>query len=162
MRQSSPDISSSLRRFIRLSYLDSGIFSSANNFKHFFDGLVFLKKAVVDCCWHMGPLLFWLGCVFVIFSSTMSNHGCCFKRTAACSERVFLSVFNTFIAVHLLIFVVKPWPHFAPPLMEFSCLTFFDWILAFSVFYLYMCFVQICVVFSKHGKQCWLPTHITS
>ena len=88
-----------------------------------------------------------MGCIFVIFSFTMSNHGWCFKRTAACNERVFLSVFNTFITVHLLIFVVKPRPHFAPPLMEFSGFIFFDRILGFSVFYLYMCFVQICLNF---------------
>ena len=92
-----------------------------------------------------------MGGVFVIFSFTMSNHGWCFKRTAACNERVFLSVFNTFIPVYLLICVVKPWPHFAPPLVEFSGFIFFR-ILGFSVFYLYMCFVQICVVFFQARK----------
>ena len=55
--------------------------------------------------------------------------------------------FNTFITVHLLIFVVKPQSHFVPPLMEFSGFIFFDRILGFSVFYLYMCFVQICLNF---------------
>ena len=93
-----------------------------------------------------------MGCVFVIFSFTMSNHGWCFKRTTACNGRVFLSIFNTFIAVHLLIFVVKPRPHFAPPRKEFSGFIFFNRILGFSVFYLYMCFIQICVIFFQARK----------
>ena len=60
--------------------------------------------------------------------------------------------FNTFITVHLLIFVVKPQSHFVPPLMEFSGFIFFDRILGFSIFYLCMCFVQICVVFFQARK----------